>query len=252
MSSRLTKKENESWKETQAVKQNKELMKEIRKGLKELRRKRNPVTLDKLFKPQVRAILFDLGNVLIHFDAVRAARRFAREADVPFEKVWRHFFTSRVEKAYTRGEITTREFFRHAKAAFNSHVDFPSFQKIWNDIFWENRGIRPLLRRLSCRYPLYLISNTNRLHFDHVKRRFPQIFRHFKKTFPSHVVGRRKPDPRIYWKVLKAIRLRPEETVFIDDMPRFVEAARKVGMKGVRYRSISQLKRELRKVGVQF
>lgn len=200
----------------------------------------------------MKAIIFDLGNVLIHFDAHRAAKRFAREARVPVEKVWRHFFTSRIEKAYTRGEVTTREFFRHAKQAFNSTMNFNTFSELWNDIFWENRGIRPLLKKLSVRYDLYLISNTNALHFNHVKRRFPQTFRLFKRAFPSHLVGHRKPDPRIFWKVLRAVRLRPDQTVFIDDMPKFVEAAEKIGMKGIRFHSNSQLVRELRRRGVQF
>lgn len=199
----------------------------------------------------MKAIIFDLGNVLIHFDARRAARRFARHAEVPVKKVWQHFFTSRIEKAYTRGEITTREFFRHAKRAFNSTIDFATFSKLWNEIFWENRGIRTILEKLSRRYPLYLISNTNALHFNHVRREFPEIFRHFRKTFPSHWVGHRKPDPRIFWKVLRRIRLRPEEVLFIDDMPNFVEAAKKVGMRGIRFRSNAQLKRELRKLGIE-
>ena len=185
----------------------------------------------------VKAVIFDLGNVLIHFDAVRAARRFSKRAHVPFEKVWRHFFTSRVEKAYTRGEISTREFFGHAKKAFKTNVPFTTFTKLWNDIFWENKGIRPILAKLSRRYPLYLISNTNQLHFDHVQKNFPHIFRHFKKTFPSHVMGRRKPDPRIYWKVLRRVHLQPKETVFIDDMPRFIQAARKIGMRGICFQS---------------
>ena len=199
----------------------------------------------------IKAVLFDVGNVLVHYDAVRAARRFSRRANVPFRKVWKHFFTSRVEKAYTRGEITTREFFRHSRHAFKVKVDFATFQHLWNDIFWENRGIRPILRSLGRRYPLYLISNTNALHFNYVRRKFPHLFRHFKKVFPSHRMGRRKPDRRIYWKALRAIKLRPEETVFIDDVPRFLEGARKVGMKGVLFRSNAQLKRELRRLGVK-
>lgn len=199
----------------------------------------------------IKAVIFDLGNVLIHFDAVRAARRFSKEAKVPFEKVWRHFFTSRVEKAYTRGEISTQEFFWHAQKAFRSDIGFPTFARLWNDIFWENKGIQPILTKLARRYPLYLISNTNQLHFDHVRKEFPRIFRHFKRTFPSHRVGRRKPDPRIYWKMLKTVKLRPEETIFIDDMPRFIEAAKKVGMNGICFRSNAQLKKELRKIGVE-
>lgn len=199
----------------------------------------------------MKAVIFDLGNVLIHFDAVRAARRFSKQAQVPFEKVWRHFFTSRFEKAYTRGEISTRQFFNHAKRAFHSEIDFETFAQLWNDIFWENRGIRPILRKLARHYPLYLISNTNELHFDYLRREFREIFKHFKRTFPSHRMGRRKPDPRIYWKVLKSIRLRPEETVFIDDMPRFVEVAKRVGMRGIRFRSNAGLVKDLRRLGIE-
>ena len=199
----------------------------------------------------MKAVIFDLGNVLIHFDAQRAARRFAREAEVREEKVWKHFFTSKTEKAYTRGEITTREFYRHAKRAFSSTIGFQTFSGLWNDIFWENKGIHPILKRLGRRYPLYLISNTNALHFNYVRRRFPKIFGHFKRTFPSHLVGMRKPDPRIYWRVLRTVKIRPEEAVFIDDMPLFVEAARKIGIKGIRFRSNAQLRRELRRLGIK-
>ena len=201
-------------------------------------------------KVKIQAVIFDLGNVLIHFDAVRAAKRFSQTANIPFDKVWRHFFTSKVEKAYTRGEITTREFYGHAKRAFNSSVSYSTFCELWNDIFWENKGIHQILKKLSRHYPLYLISNTNQLHFSYVKRCYPHIFTHFKRAFPSHIVGRRKPDPRIYWKVLRTIELEPEETVFVDDMPKFVKAARNVGMKAVQFKSKNQLVRELRKLGV--
>ena len=199
----------------------------------------------------IKAIIFDLGNVLIHFDALRSARRFAKKAEVSIGKVWKHFFTSRAEKAYTRGEITSREFFLHARRAFGTKMSFPVFSDLWNDIFWENKGIHPVLKRLGHRYPLYLISNTNALHFDHVRREFPRLFEHFTRVFPSHWLGYRKPDPRIYRKVLKAVQLRPEETVFIDDMPKFVEAARKVGMNGIQFRSNPQLIRELRQLGIE-
>ena len=200
----------------------------------------------------MKAIIFDLGNVLIYFDAKRSAQRFAREAKVPVQKVWAHFFTSKTEKAYTRGEITTAEFYRHAKEAFHSKIKFGSFCDLWNNIFWENRGMHNLLKKLSRRYKLYLISNTNSLHFNYVRRCFPHLLQHFDKTFPSHLVGFRKPDPRIFRKVLKTVKIRPEEAVFIDDVPDFVEAARKIGIHGIQFRSNLQLKKDLKRLGIQF
>ena len=199
---------------------------------------------------KIRAVIFDLGNVLLNYNAKKSARRFARACKVPLTKVWDHFFTSSTEKAYTRGEITCREFYSHAQACLNIRVDFETFKHYWNDIFWENKGMDALLARLKKKYPLYLLSNTNKMHFDHIKKNF-KILRHFTKTFPSHEVGCRKPEPQIYKKVLKRIQLKPEETVFVDDVSPFVEGARAVGMHAIQFRSPQQLVRELKKMGIK-
>jgi len=107
-----------------------------------------------------------------------------------------------------------------------------------------------LLIKLKKRYPLCVISNTNKLHWDHIRKEFG-IWKHFRRLFPSHEVGHRKPDPKIYKKVLKKIRLRPEETVFIDDKSSFVKGARRVGMLAIRFRDRKRLVRDLRKLGVK-
>jgi putative hydrolase of the HAD superfamily len=197
----------------------------------------------------IKAIIFDLGNVLLHYNAYKAARQFAKECRVPLVKVWIHFFTSPVEKAYTRGEISSYDFYRHARDVLKVPVSYRVFRHYWNDIFWENEGMDELLQRLKKHYPLYLISNTNEMHFNHVKRRF-KILRHFKKTFPSHEMGYRKPDREIYEKVLRRIKLLPQETVFIDDIPKFVRGARRVGMHAIRFRSKNQLIRELHRLKI--
>ena len=198
----------------------------------------------------IKAVIFDLGNVLVNYDAKKAARRFAKVCRVPLLKVWIHFFTSPTEKAYTRGEISSYEFYRHAKQALKFPIPYKTFRHYWNDIFWENGAMDPLLRRLKRHYPLYLISNTNRMHFDYVKKKF-RVLGHFKRTFPSHEMGHRKPDREIYEKVLARIGLRPGETVFIDDVPKFVAGAKKAGMHAIRFRRKEQLIRDLVKLGVR-
>ena len=200
---------------------------------------------------QIKTVIFDLGNVLLNYNARKAAKRFAKGCQVPLLKVWIHFFTSPTEKAYTRGEISSYAFYRHAKHSLRFPVDYVTFRNYWNEIFWENPGMEALLKKLKKRYPLYLISNTNKMHFDHVKKKFPKMLRHFRRTFPSHEVGKRKPDVKIYKKVLKAIRRKPEEAVFIDDVPKFVKGARKAGMHAIRFRDKKQLIRDLRKLRVK-
>lgn len=197
----------------------------------------------------IKSIIFDLGNVLLNYDAHKAANRFAKKCKVPKKRVWDHFFTSPTEKAYTRGEISCQEFFDHAKQSLAIPVDFETFKFYWNDIFVENKGMDNLLTKLKKKYPLYLISNTNKMHFDYIRSQF-KILRHFKKTFPSHEVGCRKPESAIYKKVLRAVKLKPQQSVFVDDMPKFVEGARAVGMHAIQFRSKPQLIRELKKLGV--
>ena len=156
-----------------------------------------------------------------------------------------------VQQAYTRGEISTKEFYREACRVFKKPVPYRDFKRYWNDIFWENPGMDRLLARIKRHYPLYLISNTNALHFTHIKKEF-RLLRHFKKMFPSHEVGARKPDLRIYRRVLKKIGLRPEETVFIDDMKSFIRGARQTGMHAIRFKTRLRLIRDLRKLGIKF
>lgn len=199
----------------------------------------------------IRAILFDMGNVLLNYDAKKAAFRFSKACRVPLLKVWLHFFTSPAEKAYTRGEISTYAFYRHAKKALRLPVNYTTFRHYWNDIFTENPGMEALLRRLKKRYPLYLISNTNKMHFEYIKKKFPGMLRHFTRTFPSHEVGSRKPEADIYRKVLHTIRFPPQETVFIDDAPKFLRGAAKAGIWTIRFRSRKQLIHDLRKMGVK-
>jgi len=205
----------------------------------------------RLKNPKIKAVIFDLGNVLVNYDVKKAARRFSEAGGISQFRIWAHFFLSKFEQAYTRGEISTQEFYREACRVFKNPVSYKTFKYYWNDIFWENPGMEKLLIRIKKHYPLYLISNTNALHYTHIKKEF-KLLRHFTRKFPSHEVGARKPDLKIYRRVLKRIRLRPEETVFIDDMKSFIEGARKAGMHAIRFKSRSRLIKDLRKLGIRF
>jgi 2-haloacid dehalogenase len=66
----------------------------------------------------------------------------------------------------------------------------------------------------------------------------------------SGIEGVAKPDPRIFQILLRRYRLEPAATVFIDDSPGNVEAARGLGMIAVRYTSAGQLRSELRSPGL--
>lgn len=196
-------------------------------------------------------IFFDLGNVLVRFDPQIAVKKFETLLDVKKEDLWRAMFVSDVERQYTTGKISSREFHSHVCQYFQKSIDYNTFATIWNDIFWANEGMEELVRVLSTKYSLYLISNTNELHFEFIKKHY-SILQYFKKYFPSHEVGARKPDTVIFLHALREAKVRPEEAVFIDDIADFVEAAKRVGMKGIQFRSKPELEENLKKLGFSF
>lgn len=204
-------------------------------------------------KVSIRAVFFDLGNVLVKFDANIAAEKFSGLSGLSTEKIWQLLFASDLERAYTKGEISSEKFYAELSKHFKRPVDFPSFCRAWNDIFWVNKGIEKVLTRIknSKRYGLYLISNTNDLHFEFIKERFT-VLSHFDRCFPSHEVGSRKPESSIFKHALREAKVTPKEAVFIDDIPEFVEAAQSVGMHGIQYLSIPKLEKDLRGLGVIF
>ncbi|MEI7750528.1 MAG: HAD family phosphatase [Candidatus Omnitrophota bacterium] len=199
----------------------------------------------------IKAVIFDLGNVLVNYDVKKAAKRFSAVSGLSTQEIWKRFFLSRFEQAYTRGQISTREFHRIACKTLDISMPLATFSHYWNDIFWENPGMERLLVRIKKHYPLYLISNTNKLHYTHLRKHF-KLLRHFKQRFPSHEVGARKPDLKIYRRVLKKIGLRPEETVFIDDMKSFIKGARKTGMHAIHFKGRPALLKSLRQLGIRF
>ncbi|MBI4395350.1 MAG: HAD family phosphatase [Candidatus Omnitrophica bacterium] len=199
----------------------------------------------------IKSLLFDMGNVLVFYDAKRASKAFSEAVGAPEDKIWQTFFISELERSYTRGEISSEEFYKRVSERFPKKISFSTFARLWNDIFTENSEMNDLLERLKKNYPLYLISNTNDLHFTHVCKEFP-IARHFVRCFPSHEVGHRKPDKSMFEHVLREIKLKPEEAVFIDDIPEFVESARQLGIHGIQFASRKALESELRKLGIRF
>lgn len=92
-----------------------------------------------------------------------------------------------------------------------------------------------LLKNWRKDYRLFLLSNTNALHIQHIRKQsglftYQQFLRQFEQVYYSHEIGLRKPDPAFYLKVLEDHQLEPEECFFIDDKEENVLAATELGI----------------------
>lgn len=199
----------------------------------------------------IKAILFDMGNVLLFFNARISSKSFSEATGLSEDEIWELFFVSELERRYTRGEISSKDFYEQVSEYFPKQVSYETFGRLWNEIFTENLEMDDLLSKLKKHYPLYLISNTNCLHFEYIKKNF-KVTKHFTGYFPSHEVGHRKPDSAMFRHVLKEIKLNPQETVFVDDILEFVESARRLGMNAVQFTTRKKLERDLKNLGIQY
>ena len=180
--------------------------------------------------PPIAAVAFDLGNVLVKVDHLRFCRGLAELAGWPPQEIYAAVFQSRLETGYDRGRLSSREFHRRLQARFRLDLPFPRFRDLWNEIFDPLEDMQEVVARLARRYPLYLLSNTNPLHFRYLRERFASLLKHFRALILSYRVGSRKPEAAIFQALLREAGLPPARILYIEDKEDFVAAARTHGL----------------------
>ncbi len=156
---------------------------------------------------RIKAIILDLGNVLINFDHRIAAERISRFTTKSPEEVYRLFFDSEITGLFEEGKISPGEFFLRVKELLSSEIAYDKFLPIWNEIFFltpENEKLYAIAKALKKHYRLAMLSNVNILHWEYLKKQF-SFFDAFHHIFTSFEVGARKPSPIIYKKALGAL-----------------------------------------------
>jgi putative hydrolase of the HAD superfamily len=201
---------------------------------------------------EFRAVIFDIGRVLIRVNVSRAMDGLASGISLTPQEVW-----SAIEKDprmldWQEGRISPRDWHLHLKNRLGGSLTFEQFSEVWNRALDPNPiHADSFLESLSKSYRLALLSNTDPLHMAHAEESY-SFFRFFPHRIYSYRVGASKPDPLIYREALNACKVRAEEAVYIDDVPTYAEAARHLGMAGIVFQSPEQLQTDLRSLGIQF
>lgn len=195
-------------------------------------------------------IVFDLGNTLIKFDHNIAAKKIASLFRLDSKKIYDAFFDSEMTRAFERGMISPREFYKRAKELFGINLPFKDFVSIWNDIFWEDEEACDIARRLKEHpYRLFLLSNVNRLHFEHIQKKF-DVIKIFDEVILSFMVGAIKPDKTIFDDMVRRAGGDKSEILYIDDREDLIKEAMAFGIDSIRYEGSANLKKALKEKGV--
>jgi putative hydrolase of the HAD superfamily len=199
----------------------------------------------------ITTVVFDFGNVLGFFSHRKSAEQVAAYSDRTPEAVQAYLYGGRLEADYESGRLSTAVFTGMARETCRLACTDEQFAAAYSDMFWPNDDVCALVPPLKRRYRLYLLSNTNDLHYRQFKAQFAGVLSYFDGLVLSHEVGARKPDPRIY-EACRARAGRPAaECLFIDDLPSNVEGAVACGWQGLVYRPGADLRDGLAEVGVK-
>ncbi len=171
-----------------------------------------------------KAVVFDLGKVLLDFDYAIAARNLAPRISVQLPEVQQLINQSPLLHQYETGLLSTDEFFDRVRKLAGFRGDLAEFAGLFADIFSEIPAMVATHARLRhAGVPTYLFSNTNDLTIRHIRRHFP-----FFSQFDGHVLSYEhramKPDPRLYEVLEGVARLRGPDLFYLDDRPENVAA----------------------------
>lgn len=173
-----------------------------------------------------RVFLFDIGNVLVHFDFAPAVRRLAEMSGATADAV--KSLLAPIKEDHESGRLDDDDFITQGIARIGFGGSRAEFAEIWSDIFTPNTPMTALVDRLSGRHRLYLFSNTSGLHKDWFMQRF-DVFSRFGGGVFSHEVRCMKPDEAFYRAAIGQFGLDPAQTFYIDDLAENIAAGAQFG-----------------------
>ena len=195
-------------------------------------------------------MVFDLGKVLVDFDYGIAVRNIAARARKSSADVAAILLESTLLLRYETGQIDRRQFF--AEICRNTGFDgtLEEFGRFFADIFSPIEPMIALHADLRGQHtPTFILSNTNDLAIEHIRRNFP-FFGNFEGYVFSYEHGAMKPDAKLYQRIEEMAGMAREQILFLDDRLENVAAARARGWHGIHHQDPQQTATLLRQFGL--
>ena len=171
----------------------------------------------------IKTIIFDLGGVLMDLDKQKCIEAFE---DLGFSDITEYLGDGTISATEFRDEVR-----KHIGEAITDQQIDEAFNRFLVEIPEQKLT---LLRQLHKSYRLFMLSNTNPIM---IESRIPELFRiqglnipdYFDKLYLSYQLGVTKPSPKIFEKIIADSGILPQETLFLDDSQKNIDAARKFG-----------------------
>jgi HAD superfamily hydrolase (TIGR01509 family) len=182
---------------------------------------------------RIEALFADMGDTLIRIRADRFFDRLGEHVpDLDTAAFYREVLERNVYRDFARGLVEASAFCRQVGEILETAWDLETFRDVWCDMMDPIPGVEEAFLAARERVPVYVLSNTDRVHVAYILERFEWIGR-ASGLFLSCEEGLLKPEPEFYDRALRRYGHDPASVVFIDDRIENVLAARRAGMIGV-------------------
>jgi putative hydrolase of the HAD superfamily len=199
----------------------------------------------------IRAIIFDYGEVLCHIVTPEAITRMASIFQIDPKNFLPIYQQTR--GPYDRGDVEPHDYWHKFATQAGVKIDAPTIEHVrqldldqWSEI---NKPMVLWLEKIhNAGYKTAILSNMPTDMVVHVRKNFPWI-KHFDHQIFSAEARSIKPEPEIYERCIQALGVKPQEALFIDDREENLEQARKIGIRGIRFQSAEHLRGKLQALG---
>jgi putative hydrolase of the HAD superfamily len=199
----------------------------------------------------IKAVILDVGNVLVEVNIAQAMVRLGRPADVQLHQKIAAIGQWATYDAFERGALREEEFLPALRAHLAVDLHHTELVAGWNALLVRLvDGVEGLLDEVIGRLPVYALTNTNPTHYDYFTRQMPLLQR-LDRIITSFHIGHRKPERQIFQAAAQLVGHPPADLLFIDDLLANVEGARAVGLHAeICERSSTRLREILVQYGV--
>ena len=195
---------------------------------------------------RIKAIIFDIGGVIQSLRWEKVTKIISEiKPDISTDE-FRNAFYFEKEKyfaKYETAQATAIEFWSMVAKQLNISLDKIEFlSKAFTELYSNIKpAMEDFILELKSKYRLFVLSNSC-LELQRAIETYYDFYENFDYVYYSHRLGFKKPEVESFKYILKENQLKSEECIFIDDVTANINAAESVGIKGLLFVSLSDLK----------
>ncbi|GAB1483146.1 glucose-1-phosphatase [Treponema sp.] len=185
----------------------------------------------------IKAVIFDLGNVLCKLDRPACDTLIASHSPLPVERVSSLVWGGEIELGAETGRFDSREHFKRIRESIHADLGwtYEEFcQEYMHCLIPQNESEKAVIRAQELGLRVFILSNTSYLHSRFIFSR--EILATIPELYAlSFKIGAMKPDRAMWDFLIERSNLKPEECIYFDDIPAYQEMGTKLGFKAALY-----------------